>query len=127
MPVGGDVRFEAAVRLVGRELAPVLDVPGQAGVTVDALLPPARALEEKRRAQHRVAVDDALPGLLEQRGVERLSPVADLLLDVRAGIAPREPLHQHHPLQRSERVRILEIRRRQRRGPVGRHSWGRGR
>ena len=127
MPVGGDVRFEAAVLLVGREFAPVLDVPGQAGVTVDALPPSVGAFEEKRRAQHRVAVDDALPGLLEQRGVERLPPVADLLLDVRAGIAPREPLRQHHPLQRSERVRILEIRGRQRRGPVGRHPWGRGR
>jgi hypothetical protein len=75
-----------------------------------------------------VPADDLPPRALEQCGVDALAHRAELLLDVGAGVALRETLHQHHPLHRRERVGVLRIagEQRLRRGAIAVHRRSRG-
>ena len=107
--IGAQVRLDPLLALAGRDTAPVLLSDRQRRLAMDHLKRFVQALGMKRRPQHRVAGDRALPRRDEQRRIEAPLALPRNLLEVNAGLRRRERVQQHPLLQRRELVDALDV------------------
>src|SRR6185503_11385767 len=101
------VELEAAQALaLGERIAPLDALDRDLDAVEDFLHRLGDAAPAEARAQHRMALGEALPGARPARLVERLAQRHRHLLDVSAVACVAEAVHQHPGLHRRERVAI---------------------
>lgn len=92
-------RIEPGLLLVGRQTAPIVLGQWQRRATVNHLERLVDLLPDKRGPQHRVAIDDPLPGLGKRSRIDRTLDLPGELLDVhprfRLGQAMEEDTRLH--------------------------------
>ena len=100
MPVAKPQLFEAALLLLRGKAPPVQLLPGERDLLAHDLQGLVETLPEEGRAQHLVALDEPLPGLPEQPGIEIRRQGAGDLGDVDPGLGRHEAVEQHAVLGR---------------------------
>ena len=109
-PVGGQIGEEPVLLLLGGRAPPVQGGEGKAHPSVHFLERRRDTLPAHSGPQHRVPLQDALPGLPERGDVQGLVQAADELLHVYPGLRGVQPVEEHALLHGRQGVGVFDLR-----------------